>query len=161
MTSRGKVRGGNGFGAYAPKLQISVYFTGSYSSRAARSGRCDVKSRARPGDIEPLRDRNSPECTLFSGEVSVLSPLGMRGVQIDLPLTCCCSPRFAISRWPIGAYHMAVAARPSPPYRDWARWNAHPLTWRKDAHRIDPSLDSILPRWGPDDAISSASQPTP
>ena len=140
--------------------EVSI-LRGSYSGRALHSERVDVKSRQVPDGLDARRDLHSPERTRFVGEASVLSPLGMRGIQFDLSLTCRWGPCFEIIRWSIGTCHMAVAVRPSPPYRDWIRWNSPPLTLRKASNHIDSALDSIRYRRGPNDASSSEIQPNP
>ena len=41
---------------------------------------------------------------------------------------------------------MAVSARPSPPYRDWADANSRPLTWMEAATHLDDKLGKLRPR---------------
>ena len=117
---------------------------GAFVSRTLHSERFDFKARARPEDLDSRRDWQSTESTIFTGEVWALSPPEIRGRMIEIEIRASWNPRFAIIRWMHGDVHMHIAARPSPPYRDWAPGNSAPLSWLSDVSYLDEKLKALI-----------------
>ena len=64
-------------------------------------------------------------------------------MNFEISLTCSRNPRFAILRWKYQEFCMAVAVRPSPPYRDWVEGNSKPLTWMEAVTHENVKLERL------------------
>ena len=85
------------------------------------SQRFDLKERSCDEDLESRSDWGSSDRVHFMGEVHVLAPLEQRGREVPITMVVSWTPCFAIIWWNMIGVHMAIAVRPSPPYRDWAQ----------------------------------------
>ena len=129
-----------------PKLKFKIYMTGQFDSRALISERSDVKSRARSADLESRRAWQAGSFIDVLGDVRALSPLNVRGREIELSTLRSWNPRFSIFRCEIHGRHMDVDVRPSRPYRDCVRANLEPVTRGNDASHLGRKLDNARTR---------------
>ena len=150
--------------ALAPhQLKFAVYSMDKFVSRALISGRFDVKSRAHSEDLESRRDWAAVDFVRVLGTVRILSPLDVRGREIELSALRSWNPCFAIIRWEIRGRHMAVAVRPSPPHRDWVRGDSGPITRRTAVTHIGRQIGNSRTRRStahPDPSSSSNVPPS-
>ena len=70
---------------------------------------------------------------------------------------CSWDPCFATVRWKLQDSHLAIAVRPSQPYRDWVHGEPPPLHWAQAVDHLDRQLDGLRPNRAPrmKDASSS------
>ena len=132
-----------------PSLKFTAYFLGKYASYAINSERFDFKARSCEEDLESRRDWAPVNQSRILGDVHVSSPMDVRGREIEISAMCSWVPCLSIIRWEIRDCHMGVAARPSPPYRDWARCFLAPITWAVAVTHLGRQLDNARTRRSP------------
>ena len=129
-----------------PSLKLTIYDMAATRPYTLNSQRFDIKACAVEEDLESQRDRASNDRVSFSGDVHVLGPLGQRGREVPITGAASWPPCFSTIRWGILGAHMAIAARPSPPYRGWVRAYSPPLTRSAAVNRLGRKLDAVRDR---------------
>ena len=110
------------------------------------SQRFDLRARPNEEDLGSRRDWASNDRVSFLGDVRVLAPLDPRGREVPITVVASCPQCSSTIRWGILGAHMAISARPSPPYRDRVKAYAPPNTWSAAANRLGRKLDGARDR---------------
>ena len=143
-----------------PSLRLSIYFMGRYESRTLHSQMFDFKARGAPEDLDSRKEWQSTDKMKFLGDVFVISPRDIRGKQIEIEVTASWNPCFAVIRWQYKDFHLHVAVRPSPPYRDFVYGKSKPLTWIEAITGVDRQVMKLYQAVPAVAASSSSSAPS-